>query len=135
MNDSTAEEHDLNQLLILEDPPQANLVSLFLKGLLEQNLGQPRLAHKAKKMVGQFLIRAGQMEVTLRFEGGVVRIISGSTSTPPSAHVEASLEDLIAMVVQGKMVTPVLLRRIRVGGNLWRLLKLLPLMRIYRTRD
>ena len=127
----------------VDRPEHMNILGLLMRGLLETNLKQPRLANRARHLKGDVAVRAGHMSVTLRFEGTRLLILAdahkpGSRAADepppkkPRARVQGDMTALLEMVAGGGLVAPVVSRRVQVSGNLLMLLKMLPLIRAPR---
>jgi hypothetical protein len=114
--------------VIIEDPEHMSILGLLMRGLLETNLARPANAARAARLDGDVAVRAGSMGVTLRFGGGRV-VILRDPGSKPRARVQGDMASLLTLVTGGGMAAPVLSRRVRVGGNLLMLLKMLPLIR------
>jgi hypothetical protein len=74
------------------------------------------------------LVRAGEMAVTLRFGEGRITILLGDPGKA-RARVGGTMPALLGVVAEGKMVMPFLSGKIKIGGNPFFLLKILPLIR------
>jgi len=112
----------------VQDPETMNLLGLLMKGTLETNLQLPGNATRAAKLKGDVFVRAGGMSVTLRFSKEGISVIKGATEKP-RARVGGGMVALLGVVVGSGMVWPVLSGKIRIGGNPFMLLKMLPLIR------
>jgi hypothetical protein len=99
----------------IENPERMNLMGLLMRGLLETSL---------KTAAGQ----SGTMGVTLSFTESEV-VLRSDASGKPRASVRGEMKPLLEMVAGGSLVGPVLRRKVKVGGNLLMLLRLLPLIR------
>ncbi len=96
--------------VVLEDPEQMNLLGLFMKAALE-----PRLAGADRApLEGDIALIAGEMSVTLSFEGDRVVVRKGVVGKP-RAQIKGSLEALV-QVARGKL-SPLLTRGARLSGN------------------
>ena len=113
---------------ILEDPRRMNLLGLLMHGLIESNLRDPAVAAAVGRIRGDVFVQAGDMGVTLRFGGGVVSIQRGDSGRS-IARVRGGMQDLLGMVTGAGLVGPVLAGRVRIGGNPFVLLRILPLIR------
>ena len=83
---------------------------------------------RVRGLRGDIEVGAGDMAVTLRFSEGTLTIISG-TVEKPRARVAGDMSALLGIVGGGGLVGPVLSGAVRIGGNPFVLLKLLPLMK------
>ena len=115
----------------VEHPESISLMGLLMRGLIEENLRIEANARRVARMRGDVAVQAGGMAVTLSFgDGGVT--IRGGTPEHPAARVSGGMEDLLGMVTGGGLVGPVLSGRVRIGGNPFMLLRILPLIRAPR---
>ena len=123
-------------LVTVHRPERMNLLGLLMRGLLATNLERPELRLRAEKLRGHVAVRAGDMQVTLSFGADGVHIHSPDTdadatvgSGGPRARVRGDMKALLGVVTGAGMVGPVLTGRIRIGGNPFLLLRVLPLIR------
>jgi hypothetical protein len=105
-----------------------NLLGLIMKGLLEQNLATMTGRRRVASLRGAVLVQAGGMRVVLEVRDGGVTIRLPGDGERFRARVHGAMTALLA-VVNGALVGPVLTGRIRVGGDLFFLVRLLPLIR------
>jgi hypothetical protein len=85
--------------VVFKTPGKMNLLGYILRTLVERNLETPKGARAFSKMKGTVVVGASRMLVTL----------------------DVSL---------GKgMIWPVVTRRLKVAGKVWRLLRMLPLLK------
>lgn len=112
----------------VEDPEHMNLIGLMMRGLLEENLAKPPNRKKAQGLRGAVRVQAGGMVVALDFtaEGLTIRIPREDDRF--KARVSGGMTDLLG-VVNGRLFGPVLSARVRIGGNPFFLLGMLPLIR------
>jgi hypothetical protein len=113
----------------LDDPPKASLMALLMKGLVDDALKIDANGRAAAALRGAVRVRAGRREVVMVFNQGAVRIVTGGAELPVRAGVAGGMRDLLGIVTGGGMVWPVLSGRLRIAGNPFFLLKLLPLIR------
>jgi len=118
-------------LVRVHDAEHMNLLGLLLQGFVEQQLQSPKLARKARRVRGAFGVQAGQMAITMTFgPDGVV--ISKNFAAKTRARISGSMEEMIALVAGGGgamgAVIAVLEGRLKVRGNPFALLGLLPIM-------
>jgi hypothetical protein len=104
-----------------------NLLGLLIRGLLASNLADPVLYARARTLRGDVRVDAGTMAVTLRFDGAGV-VIAPVGSERPRARVRGSMSALLGMVAGKGIVAPVLTGAVRIGGNPFMLLRMLPLI-------
>jgi len=112
----------------VEDPERMNLMGLLMRGLLETSLKSAAGQRAARKLRGDVRVNAGTMGVTLSFTENEI-VLRGGESGKPRAYVRGEMKPLLEMVAGGSLVGPVLRRKVKVGGNLLMLLRLLPLIR------
>jgi len=105
-----------------------SLLGLMIGEVLRLNLADPKLQARAVRLDGDVHVAAGDMRVTLRFAGGRVKVLSGA-SDRPRASVAGNMPDLLGVVTGQHLVSPVVTGRIRLGGNPFYLLRMLPLIR------
>lgn len=111
----------------VDQPERMNILGLLMQGLLTETLKQAPNSRKAGRMRGDVFVQAGQMGVTLRFDGSGIVIIKGA-SDRPRARVRGGMTDLLAMVTGAGVIAPVLAGRVRISGNPFFLLRMLPLI-------
>lgn len=114
--------------VVVDQPEEMNLLGLLMRGLLAANLADDRLHAKACRMAGDVLVRAGRMAVTLRFGDGRITIVRGDAGAS-RARVSGGMTDLLGVVAEGRMVWPFLAGRLKIGGNPFVLLGMLPLIK------
>lgn len=112
----------------VENPERMNLMGLLMRGLLESSLRTARGAKAARRLRGDVCVHAGTMGVTLSFTESEIVLRSGETGKP-RAYVRGEMKPLLEVVAGGPLIGPVLRGKVRVGGNLLMLLRLLPLIR------
>jgi hypothetical protein len=115
----------------VEEPATMNLLGLLLRSILERNLAQPAIAARATRLRGAVAVRGGQMRVTLRFEEQGITI-SRTPAPRPRARVEGSLAGFLDVALGRSLVGAWLGRRVSAKGNLFFLLRMLPLLRSTR---
>ncbi|MCC6525339.1 MAG: SCP2 sterol-binding domain-containing protein [Polyangiaceae bacterium] len=114
-------------LVILHEPERMNLLGLLMRGLLAANLEDPELRARALRLRAGIHVRAGDMHVTLRFAEDGVHITAGAEAS--NARVSGDMKALLGVVTGAGMIGPVLRGRVRIGGNPFLLLRVLPLIR------
>ncbi|MFC1609489.1 hypothetical protein ACFL6C_00895 [Myxococcota bacterium] len=85
------------------------------------------LQKKVQRLRGDVWLRAGNMWVTLCFDGEGIEVVRGRTERR-RASVEGEMDALLGVVTGAGMFGPLLRRRMKVGGNLFFLLKMLPIL-------
>lgn len=116
-------------LVIVEDPPNMNLLGLLLGSILERQAEKPASQKRLAKLKGTVVVEVGQMAISLAFAKGQVTISRGA-ATKPRARIRGSMDTLMNISLGRGMVGPWLRGRIKTRGNLPMLLRMLPLMRI-----
>jgi hypothetical protein len=114
----------------LEDAERMNLLGLLLQGFLSQQLTDPKLQKRARRLRGQFGVQVADMAVTLGFSPEGVLIRKGMVR-PLRATVRGPMKEMIPLVTGGGLVVAaiaVLEGRISIGGNPFALLRLMPLL-------
>lgn len=117
--------------VVFKTPGEMNLLGYILRSLVERNLDTPRGVRALSKMKGTVLVGASKMKVTLDFSGEDLQVEVGEPSSQgkPDVRVVGSMDALLGVSLGKGMVWPVLTRRLRVGGKVWRLLRMLPLLK------
>ena len=112
----------------LRDPENMNVLGLLLAGFLDSALARDeRLAKRAAAMKGNVCIQAGQMWITLCFSRAGIEIVRGRT-VKRRATVQGEMDALLGIVVGAGMIAPVLTGKVRIGGNPFFLLRMLPIL-------
>jgi len=115
----------------VDDPEHMHLLGLLLKGLLERQLAVAALERRAAALRGDFGLSAGSMAVTLSFSQRGVLIKKGIAATA-HACVGGSMRAMVDLVAGERPLLAaagaLLTRRLRVRGNFFALLPLLPIM-------
>jgi len=114
--------------LQVENPASLNLLGLFVRDLVERNLAHPQAAARARRLRGRVALKAGRMAVTLCFRDGEVALERGAAGRA-NAAVEGNLAAFLRLGLGQNPVQAVLTRQVRVRGNLWLLLRMMPLLR------
>jgi len=114
--------------VVLDDAPRMNLLGLLMRGLLVTNLAEPRLAARAAGLRGAIQVTAGRMGASLTFEGARI-VVSTRPASGPRARVAGDMVALLDVVARRALLGPVLTGKVRLGGNPFFLLRLLPLIR------
>ncbi len=113
--------------VIFRTPGEMNLLGYFLRGLIERNLKTEHGARAFAKMMGKVLVGASRMKVTLDFDGDDLYMSVGHEGKA-DARVQGSMDTLLGVALGKGMIGPVLSGRLKVGGKVWRLLRLLGLL-------
>lgn len=115
------------ELVRLQDPEHANVLCLLMQGLLKAQLADEGIAARVRKMSGAVSMRAGLMWATLVFDGQGIEVVSGKVDDR-KASVEGEMDTLVGVVTGAGMVGPFLAGKIKIGGNPFFLLKMLPII-------
>jgi hypothetical protein len=114
--------------VVVEAPETMNLLGLLLRSILKRNLDDPAKASRATRLHGEVAVRGGRMRVTLRFaESGIT--ITRAAAERPRARVEGSLAAFLGVALGKGLVSAWLSGRLSARGNLFFLLRMLPLLR------
>ena len=111
----------------MKDPEQMNVLGLLMQGFLRSVLEDPAQLQRAKNMSGNVWLRAGPMWTTLCFDGEGIEVVRGKTEER-RASVEGEMDTLLGVVTGAGMVGPFLAGKIKIGGNPFFLLKMLPIL-------
>jgi len=111
----------------LRDPEKMNVLGLLMHGFLRNALANEKLAARAKSMSGNVWLQAGPMWVTLCFDGQGIELVRGKTEQR-KAMVGGEMDVLLGVVTGAGMVGPFLAGKIKIGGNPFFLLKMLPIL-------
>ncbi len=114
--------------VVFRTPGEMNLLGYILRSLVEKNLNTPKGARALLKMTGTVLVGASKMRLTLDFSGEDLVMEVGARGKP-DVRVVGSMDALLGVSLGKGMVWPVLTRRLKVGGKVWRLLRMLPLLK------
>jgi len=106
-----------------------NLLGLILKSILEGNLADEKKAGKAAKIRGDIAVQAGDMKITLKCDGGTFAITRGHADKT-NAKVRGGLKPFLNIALGGGLIQPVIDGDVKIGGNPFLLLKLIPLLRV-----
>jgi hypothetical protein len=105
-----------------------NLLGYILRSLIERNLRTERGTRAFTIMKGKILVGASRMKVTLDFDGDDLYMSVGQEGKA-DVRVKGSMNTLLGVALGRGMVWPVLSGRLRVGGKVWRLLRMLRLLK------
>ena len=114
--------------VVIDDPPTMNLLGLLLGSIIERQAEQEATQRRLDKLRGALVVEAGSMTITMTFADGRVTISRGAADKP-RARVRGTMQSLMNISLGGGMVGPWLAGHIKTSGNLFMLLKVLPLMR------
>jgi hypothetical protein len=113
----------------IEKRDEMSLLGLMLGEVLEASLSRPENAALARRLSGAVAVRAGGMEVTIRFDRGRVAVSRGAAPRA-TARVKGSLDALLQVSLGRGAIRSFLAGEIGFGGNPFFLLRLLPLLRV-----
>lgn len=119
--------------LEIERRDEMSLLGLMLGDVLGSSLSRPENAALARKLSGGIGVRAGSMEVAIRFEKGRV-VVSPGAPRRPTARVAGSLDALLQVSLGRGAIRSFLAGEISFSGNPLFLLKVLPLLRVGSRR-
>ncbi len=114
-------------MVVVDHPETMNLLGLLMGGVLVDTLATRPRARRALAQKGDVCVRAGDMAVTLRFDGERVTIVRDDLGTA-RARVQGTVAALLGVVADGGIVRRVLGGEISVGGNVLALWRMLPLI-------
>jgi hypothetical protein len=117
--------------VVFRTPGEMNLLGYILRSLVERNLNTQKGARALSKMKGTVLVGASRMTVTLDFSGEDLEMQVGGQGPQgkPDVRVRGSMDALLGVSLGKGMIWPVMTRRLKVGGKVWRLLRMLPLLK------
>lgn len=116
------------QDITFAQPERMNLIAYFIRDLLRTKLSDSSAASRIKSLRGAFLFDAGGMQSTVEFREDGIRIHPGATPAA-NAAISGDLQTLLEVVLGANYVEFLLRRRIRIGGNPVRLLRLVRALR------
>ena len=112
----------------LKEPDKMNLIGFFLLDLLSDNLKNGGCEETARRMTGAFLFEASGMQITLVFRNEGIEIHPGMTAKI-NAKITGEMNDLLDVVLGEGYLKLLLSGKIKIGGNILELLKLLKILR------
>jgi hypothetical protein len=89
-------------MIIIDQPEAMNLLGLLLARMFERRLAEPRAGRHAARLVGDVVVRAGAMQVTLRFSPAGV-LVTRAPARQPIAVLEGTLHALADAVTSGRV--------------------------------
>ena len=116
--------------VVLDHPETMNMLGLIMKMILERNLQDPDMAATASQTKGNLRLGAGPMKATLSFEGQRL-VIKRDWETRSRAKCAASLDTFLRIGLGGNPVIPFLQGKVKIGGNIFWLLILMPLFQVH----
>jgi hypothetical protein len=113
--------------VVFKKPGEMNLLGYILRSLVERNLETESGARVLKKMNRTVLVGASDMRITLDFSGADLVMAVGQEERT-DARVSGSMDTLLGVSLGKGMVWPVMTGKLKVGGKVWRLLRMLKLL-------
>ncbi len=110
-------------------PKQVTLLEYLLRSLLQRNANKQENIEAVQKMRCKILVKASEMKVTLVFKSGEIEIVQGGANDF-NAYVEGSLGIFFQICLGKSYIVPLLTRKIRIGGNVFKLISLLKLLKV-----
>ena len=117
--------------VVLDQPETQNLLGLLLHNIVATNLADDAKYARVRAAGGDVRVQAGEMVVTLRLGDGRLTIIAGPRENP-RAQVKGDMGSFLKVARGVGVVGPVLSGSIRIRGNPFLLLKLMPLLQVSR---
>lgn len=114
--------------VVFKTPGEMNMLGYILRCLVERNLETPKGARAFAKMKGTVMVGASRMRVTLDFSGEDLVVEMGWRDNV-DVRVRGSMDTLLGVSLGKGMIWPVVTGRLKVGGKVWRLLRMLPLLK------
>ena len=122
-----------NPKLNYVDRDSLNLLGLMLGGILEENIASPRGSDLVRKLRGTVGVTEGKMQITLRFHEDGITVVRG-IEPGTRARVKGSLDGLLQVSLGRGAVRSFLAGEVSFSGNPIFVLKMLPLLRVDRSR-
>ncbi|MFQ5769331.1 MAG: SCP2 sterol-binding domain-containing protein [bacterium] len=110
-------------------PDRMNLIGYFLRDILRTNLSSEKVQKFAQNMKGAILFDASDMKATLIFQGDIIKIHQG-TYHKINARIKGDLNALLDVALGSNYLTFLLKGKIKVGGNIFKLLKVMRLLHV-----
>lgn len=104
-----------------------SLLGLILASVIQRNCEKEQNLARLSRLKGAVEVTAGEMVVTLCFSEGKLTVTRGPDDKARAA-VSGSLDSLMGVALGQGMVGPWLAGKLKTRGNLFMLLKMLPLM-------
>ena len=123
----SAQTYPSDERVIIEEPERMNLLGLLMGSLLSDNMANDAKYTFAEKIEGDLQVQAGRMIVTLRFDRGRLFVKKGP-SAKAQAWVRGTMSGMLNLVTATDLIRPFALRQVRFGGNIFLLLRVLPLV-------
>ena len=115
--------------VVLPDPSRTPLLGLILADVLRRAARDPVKTRRLGKLRGALRVRAGGMSAVLGFEGNRVVVAPGGDQSV-KAEVAGGLDALADISLGASPIWAYLARRVHVRGNVFFLLRVLPLLRV-----
>lgn len=110
---------------------EASIMVLMLKRIIQKNLKDEKVVENIKNLKVSIVIKVGRMRATLYFKEGEITLENGEIESP-SAEIEGSLKSFLNIALGRNFVVPMIMRELKIRGNILNLLKLLPLMNLFK---
>ncbi|MFQ5751676.1 MAG: SCP2 sterol-binding domain-containing protein [bacterium] len=108
-----------------------NLIGYFLRDILKTNLSSKKCQTVADKLQGAVVFDASGMKATLIFGKDAIEIYPG-TAGGINAKITGDLNTLLDVALGANYLKLILAGKLKIGGNLFLLLKLIKLLRVIR---
>lgn len=112
----------------LKESDRINLIGFFLRDLLRTNLQNESCKQSARRMKGAILFNASGMQATVVFKDESVQIQPGGVENV-HAKISGEMSVLLDVALGANYLKFLLTGKIRIGGNILILLKLLKILR------
>ena len=103
------------------------IFGLIIGSVLEKNLEDPKKEKKTRSIRGVIGIQAGKMKIALNFDQENITIHPG-WSGKINARCRGTLEAFVSLGLGKNPIIPLLKRKMSMGGNLFLLYKLIPIL-------
>lgn len=111
------------------DPLRMNLIGYFLRDILRTGLSFEDRRKVARSLNSSILFDVNGMLITVSFGREFIEIAQGAANQT-SAKISGDLNALIEIALGDNYLKYLITGRIKIGGNLFKLLKLIKLMRL-----
>ena len=116
--------------VVYGDEDRTNLLGLIIGDVIQRSLADPEQRKRCGNLKGDVELHAGKMAVNLSFRGDEVVVSRNRlTKGKPKARVTGDLHSFSQVALGRKLFGPYLKGRVKVAGNVYFLLKMLPLLR------
>jgi hypothetical protein len=114
--------------VMLVEPERMNLLGLLLASVIRRRLDDAGARRHARRLRGQVLVEAGQMQVSLGFSEAQIQVRRGKPPGPRAAWIRGTLAALLDAAQGRRRVLHVLRGELVAWGwptTLWHMLSLL----------